>query len=236
MADSGKKVPLITVKRLSRYLRALERFQERGYETIASEELAGELHLKPSQLRKDLAYFGEFGTRGMGYNIPRLAEALRRILGLHRQWAIGIIGVGNLGTALLRYRGLNEKGFRVAALFDDDPEKVGSSRSGILIHHVDELPEVVREKNIQIAILTIPAPAARAMAEVVIAAGVRSILNFAPVSIKVPPGVQYLHVDIASELKILSHFLANQEGRGLENESAGSRAASALVNVVETDV
>ncbi len=236
MMDSGKKVPLVTVKRLSRYLRALERFQERGYETISSEELAGELHLKPSQLRKDLAYFGEFGTRGMGYNIPRLAEALRRILGLHRQWAIGIIGVGNLGTALLRYRGLNEKGFRVAALFDDDPEKVGSSRSGILIHHVDELPEIVKEKNIQIAILTIPAPAARAMAEVAIAAGIRAILNFAPVSIKVPPGVQYLHVDIASEIKILSHFLANQEGRGLESESAGSIAESALSNAVETDV
>ena len=160
MGDQVKKVPQVTVKRLSRYLRVLERFLEKGFETVSSEELANELHVKPSQLRKDLAYFGEFGTRGMGYSIARLAEELRKILGLHRQWAIAIIGVGNLGTALLRYKGLNEKGFRVAALFDDDPEKVGSARSGIQIFHIDEFADVVREKNIQIAILTVPAPAA----------------------------------------------------------------------------
>jgi redox-sensing transcriptional repressor len=218
MAENTKRVPQVTVKRLSRYLRALERFQEKGYETISSEELAGELHLKPSQLRKDLAYFGEFGTRGMGYSIPRLAEELRRILGLHRQWSIAIIGVGNLGTALLRYRGLNEKGFRVAALFDDDPEKVGSSRSGIHIYHVDDLEEVVREKNIQIAILTVPAPAARATADAAFKAGVRSVLNFAPVSIKAPPDAMCLQVDITSELKILSHFLARVEEQAARAE------------------
>jgi len=208
MNEHGKKVPQVTVKRLSRYLRVLERFLEQGYETISSEELANELHVKPSQLRKDLAYFGEFGTRGMGYNVSSLAEALRKILGLHRQWAIAIIGVGNLGTALLRYKGLNEKGFRVAALFDDDPEKVGSARSGIHIYHVDELADVVKEKNIQIVILTVPAPAARAAAEAVVKAGVKSILNFAPVSIKTDSDVTCLQVDIASELKILSHYLA----------------------------
>lgn len=208
MGDNEKKVPQVTVKRLSRYLRALERFQERGYETISSEELAGELHLKPSQLRKDLAYFGEFGTRGMGYGVAKLSEELRRILGLHRQWGIAIIGVGNLGTALLRYKGLNEKGFRVAALFDDDPEKVGSSRSGIRVHHVDELPEIVNEKNIQIAILTVPAPAARATADAAVRAGIRAIMNFAPVSIKAPPGVICLQVDITADIKVLSHFLA----------------------------
>ncbi|MCK4719125.1 redox-sensing transcriptional repressor Rex [bacterium] len=216
MTENGiqKRVPQVTVKRLSRYLRVLERFQEEGSETILSEELANELHLKPSQLRKDLAYFGEFGTRGMGYNIERLAEALRRILGLHRQWAIAIIGVGNLGTALLRYKGLNEKGFRVAALIDDDPEKVGSSRSGIHIYHIDDLPEVVKEKNIQIAILTVPAPSARATAEIVVKAGIKAILNFAPVSIKPPPEVICMPVDISSELKILSHHLTGLEEPG----------------------
>jgi redox-sensing transcriptional repressor len=220
MGDNEKRVPQVTVKRLSRYLRALERFQERGRETISSEELADELHVKPSQLRKDLAYFGEFGTRGMGYGIARLSEELRRILGLHRQWGIAIIGVGNLGTALLRYKGLNEKGFRVAALFDDDPEKVGSSRSGIRIHHVDELPEIVREKNIQIAIITVPAPAARYTADIAVKAGIRAILNFAPVSIKAPPGVECLQVDITADLKVLSHFLVTLEemkgGEGVE--------------------
>jgi len=218
MTDNGKKVPQVTVKRLSRYLRVLERFQEEGYETVSSEELAGELHVKPSQLRKDLAYFGEFGTRGMGYSIPRLAEALRKILGLHRQWAIAIIGVGNLGTALLRYKGLNEKGFRVAALFDDDPEKVGSARSGIPIYHIDELAEVVKEKNIQICIITVPAPAARATADAAVNAGIKAILNFAPVSIKTPPDVVCLPVDIASELKILSHHLAAFEQSGGDDE------------------
>ncbi|HEX9744526.1 MAG TPA: redox-sensing transcriptional repressor Rex [bacterium] len=212
---SEKKVPQVTVKRLSRYLRALERFQDRGYETISSEELAGELHLKPSQLRKDLAYFGEFGTRGMGYNIVKLAEQLRRILGLHRQWSIGIIGVGNLGTALLRYQGLNEKGFRVAALFDDDPEKVGSSRSGIRIYHTDNLAGVVKEKNIHIAILTVPAPAVRSAADLAIRAGIKALMNFAPVSIKAPPDVICLQVDIASEIKILSHFLAKLDEGGI---------------------
>jgi redox-sensing transcriptional repressor len=212
---SEKKVPQVTVKRLSRYLRALERFQDRGYETISSEELAGELHLKPSQLRKDLAYFGEFGTRGMGYNIVKLAEQLRRILGLHRQWSIGIIGIGNLGTALLRYQGLNEKGFRVAALFDDDPEKVGSSRSGIRIYHTDNLAGVVKEKNIHIAILTVPAPAVRSAADLAIRAGIKALMNFAPVSIKAPPDVICLQVDIASEIKILSHFLAKLDEGGI---------------------
>ena len=221
MGDTEKKVPQVTVRRLSRYLRVLERFQERGYETISSEELAGELHLKPSQIRKDLAYFGEFGTRGMGYSVPRLSEELRRILGLHRQWGIAIIGVGNLGTALLRYRGLNEKGFRVAALFDDDPEKVGSSRSGITIHHIDDLPEIVREKNIQIAIITVPAPAARASADMAIKAGVKAILNFAPVSIKAPDKVECLQVDITADLKVLSHFLStlDETGRNTDNEA-----------------
>ena len=220
MPENGKRVPQVTVRRLSRYLRALERFQERGYETISSDELADELHLKPSQLRKDLAYFGEFGTRGMGYGVQRLAEELRRILGLHRQWGIAIIGVGNLGTALLRYKGLNEKGFRVAALFDDDPEKVGSSRSGIRIEHVDDLPEIVREKNIQIAIITVPAPAARATADTAIKAGIRAILNFAPVSVKAPPGVECLQVDITADLKVLSHFLAGLEESGRDEKSA----------------
>ncbi len=214
MIENGKKVPQVTVKRLSRYLRVLEHFSEQGYETISSEELANELHVKPSQLRKDLAYFGEFGTRGMGYSVSKLAEVLRKILGLHRQWAIAIIGVGNLGTALLRYKGLNEKGFRVAALFDDDPEKVGSARSGIHIYHVDNLANVVKEKNIQIVILTVPAPAARAAAEAVIKAGIKSILNFAPVSIKTGPEITCLQVDIASELKILSHYLAGQDVSG----------------------
>jgi len=212
MADnSGKKVPQVTVKRLSRYLRVLERFLEEGHESISSEELANELHVKPSQLRKDLAYFGEFGTRGMGYSIAMLSEELRKILGLHRQWAIAIIGIGNLGTALLRYKGLNEKGFRVAAIFDDDPEKVGSSRSGIHIYHVDELASIIEEKNIQIGIITVPAPAARSTAEALQNAGIRAILNFAPISIKCPEGVTCLPVDIASELKILSHHLTATE-------------------------
>ncbi|HDS30644.1 MAG TPA: redox-sensing transcriptional repressor Rex [Firmicutes bacterium] len=229
MADNGKRAPKVTVQRLSQYLSALERFHDKGLETISSEDLAGELNLKPSQLRKDLAFFGEFGTRGMGYNVPRLAEALRRILGLHRQWAIAIIGVGNLGTALLRYRGLNEKGFRVAALFDDDPEKVGSSRSGIIIHHVDKLAEVFKDKNIQIAILTVPAPAARTIADAVVGAGCRAILNFAPVSIKVPPEVEYLQVDIASELKTLSHFLATLDYQHADEPDIESATETASI-------
>jgi redox-sensing transcriptional repressor len=219
MTENDKRIPQVTVRRLSRYLRALERFQERGYETISSEELAGELHIKPSQLRKDLAYFGEFGTRGMGYGIQRLAEELRRILGLHRQWGIAIMGVGNLGTALLRYKGLNEKGFRVAALFDDDPEKVGSSRSGIRIDHIDDIAEIVIEKNIQIAIITVPAPAARAAADIAMRAGIRAILNFAPVTIKAPEGVVCLQVDITSDLKVLSHFLTGLEESGKEENT-----------------
>jgi len=142
-----------------------------------------------------------------------LTDELRKILGLHRQWAIAIVGIGNLGTALLRYKGLNEKGFRVAAIFDDDPEKVGSSRSGVQIYHIDEMPEIVKEKNIQIAIITVPAPAARHVAETVINAGVRAILNFAPISIKCPDGVTCQPVDITSELKLLSHHLSSTENQ-----------------------
>jgi redox-sensing transcriptional repressor len=205
--DDKKRIPGITIKRLSKYLRAIEDLRDEGRETVSSEELAGLLHIKPSQLRKDLAYFGEFGTRGMGYHINKLVGHIRGILGVDRDWNIAIIGMGNLGTALLHYRGFNESGFRTVCLLDDDPGKVGKKVLGLTVHHIDGIRDVVKDFGINIAVITVPAAFAQDILDKCYEAGIRGALNFARTALNTPEDMCLITVDISADLKSLCHFM-----------------------------
>lgn len=200
------KIPVSTVNRLSLYLRVFSQI-EPGHETVSSRELASLSGINPAQVRKDLAYFGQFGRRGVGYDVRSLKRQIRGILGLNREWNCGIVGVGHLGMALLMYRGLRSHGFHVVAAFDSDPDKISWELEGVPVYDVADLGRVAREKRLQIAVLAVPGPAAQEVAEAVAAAGIQAILNFAPVQLQLPPGLILRQVDLAAEFEALSYQL-----------------------------
>ena len=201
------KIPEMTIRRLSVYTRCLRELEEDGVRTISSQELAERFNLNSAQVRKDLAYFGEFGVRGIGYYVSGLKAELQRILGLDREWPVVLVGLGNLGAALFHYRGFTRQGFRIAAIVDDDPAKVGRAVNGLTIQALAELPRVVKAQAIQLSVVAVPAEAAQAVADRLVAAGVRAILNFAPSRVKVPKDVRLQNVDLSIELENLSFHL-----------------------------
>jgi redox-sensing transcriptional repressor len=182
--------------------------EEDGVKTVSSQELATRFHLNSAQLRKDLAYFGEFGIRGIGYDVVSLRAEIQRILGLDREWRLVLVGFGNLGSALFHYRGFARQGFRISAIVDDDPGKIGRLVDGLAILPLAELPRVVRTASIQIGVVAVPAEAAQPVADRLVQAGVRAILNFAPARVKVPREVRLQNVDLSIELEHLSFHLA----------------------------
>lgn len=198
----------MTIRRLSIYSRCLAQLEEDGVKTVSSQELAERFHLNSAQVRKDLAYFGEFGIRGIGYYVANLRAELSRILGLDREWRLALVGFGNLGSALFRYRGFARGGFRVAAIVDDDPAKAGRVVDGLQILPVSELARAVRQSGIQVGVIAVPADAAQLVADRLVAAGVRAILNFAPARLTVPREVRLQNVDLSIELENLSFHLA----------------------------
>ncbi|HLE43635.1 MAG TPA: redox-sensing transcriptional repressor Rex [Methylomirabilota bacterium] len=206
-AARGSKVPEMTIRRLSIYSRCLAQLEEDGVKTVSSQELAERFHLNSAQVRKDLAYFGEFGIRGIGYYVANLRAELSKILGLDREWRLVLVGFGNLGSALFRYRGFARGGFRVAAIVDDDPAKAGRVVDGLQILPVSELPRAVRQSGIQVGVIAVPADAAQLVADRLVAAGVRAILNFAPARLTVPRDVRLQNVDLSIELENLSFHL-----------------------------
>ncbi len=175
-----KTAPKAVVGRMSLYLRQLETFQRQGLTTVSSSQLGQPLAIKNAQVRKDLAFFGQFGHAGVGYQIPELINALRHILGIDHDWPLALVGLGNLGRALLRYRGFRTRGFRVTALFDNDPHKIGQKHDGIVVEPIDSARTVLTSRKIDLAILCVPAEAAQRVAEALVAGGIRGILNFAP--------------------------------------------------------
>jgi redox-sensing transcriptional repressor len=199
----------MTVRRLSVYSRCLAQLEEDGVKTVSSQELATRFHLNSAQVRKDLAYFGEFGIRGIGYDVATLRTEIQRILGLDREWHVVLVGFGNLGSALFHYRGFAHQGFRIAAIVDDDPGKIGRTVDGLAIQPLGELPRVVRTASIQIGVVAVPAEAAQPVADRLVQAGVRAILNFAPARVKVPRDVRLQNVDLSIELEHLSFHLAH---------------------------
>ena len=202
------KIPEMTIRRLSVYTRCLLQLEEDGVKTISSQDLAERFSLNSAQVRKDLAYFGEFGVRGIGYYVSGLKAELQRILGLDREWPVALVGFGNLGSALFHYKGFARQGFRIAIVVDDDPEKVGRQVDGVPIVASRELGRELKARGVQIAILAVPPEAAQPVTDQLVAAGIKSILNFAPARLRVPRDVRLKHVDLSIELETLSFYLA----------------------------
>ncbi len=203
---SGRQIPEAAVVRLPLYLRILNDLIADNCTQISSEQLAALSGQNAAKVRKDLSYLGSYGTRGVGYDVSYLLYQIKRELGLNKAWPVVIVGAGNLGQALGNYGGLSNRGFVVAAVVDTDSSKVGSVVGGVKVAHVDELPQIVQSKSVSIGIIAVPAQHAQSAADLLIRAGVGSILNFAPVILNLPPEINVRIVDMALELQILSFY------------------------------
>ena len=219
-----KKVSDSTIGRLSVYLRRLEELQQEGVTTLSSEELAVHCGTSAAQVRKDLSFFGTFGKRGLGYGVPELIAALKSILGLERRWRVALVGAGKIGAALFAYQDFRRQGFFIESVFDSDAAKVGQRWNGLVVRHDAELDDALRQDAVDIAIIAVPADVAQGVVDRVIKAGVRAILNFAPVKLRVPDHVALKNVNMAVELEGLSFALANSGGADREQQG---RAAAA---------
>lgn len=210
---SGEKMaPKAVVGRVSLYLRQLEAFQRQGDTTVSSSRLGGALSINDAQVRKDLAFFGQFGYPGIGYRIEELITTLRRILGIDRDWPLALIGLGNLGRALLKYRGFRSRGFHIVSLFDNDPNKVGQTYDGMVVQTTASLAATIQAHNISLAILSVPADSAQGVADDLVACGVLGILNFAPMPLNVPPTVSVVAVDLSVQLEHLAYKIQATQG------------------------
>jgi len=207
-------IPYSTVVRLAQYVRILERLDRVGTTRVSSSELAAEAKGNSFLVRKDLSYFGEFGVRGVGYEVKGLIREIRKILGLNKERRIVLVGVGHLGRALLAYKGFIEEGFKICALFDSDPAKIGTSYRKLKIRSVFTLGDFAREYGApDIGIITVPAFSAQFVANTLVAAGTRAVLNFAPVPLTVPPDVVTISVDLTTNLEVISYYLLQQRKR-----------------------
>jgi redox-sensing transcriptional repressor len=205
-----RKIAESTVRRLSLYLRFLEEFEGQGVETVSSEALASRGGTTSAQVRKDLSFFGSFGKRGLGYSVGELVRKLRDILGLGRSYRVAVLGAGKIGSAMVHYQGFPQRGFEIVSIFDSDPAKIGRRWNGLVVRDVNALEAELGQQPVDIAVLAVPAEAAQAVAERLVAAGVKAILNFAPVQLSAPEDVAVKTVNLALELEALSYALANR--------------------------
>jgi redox-sensing transcriptional repressor len=205
-----RKIAESTVRRLSLYLRFLEEFEEQGATTVSSEVLASRGGTTSAQVRKDLSFFGSFGKRGLGYQVPALKTRLREILGLDRRYRVVVVGAGKIGSALVQYGGFGARGFDLIAIYDNDPAKVGRQWDGLEVRHVRELEADLAREHADIAAVVTPSEAAQAVAERLVSCGITAILNFAPVQLQVPDTVTVKTVNLVLELEALSYVLANR--------------------------
>jgi len=199
-----QEIPDATVARLPQYLHALSELAERGISSVSSEELAAAAGVRSAKLRRDLSHLGSYGVRGVGYGVEMLAHEITRELGLAKDWPVAIVGVGNLGHALAAYLGLAPRGFQVVALLDRDPGVIGQVIAGMVVRSVDDLERTVTERGVAIGVIATPAESAQGVCDRLVAAGVRSVLNFAPCVLLVPDGVDVRKVDLSTELQILA--------------------------------
>lgn len=207
----SRDVPPVVVSRLSLYLRELQHLVRQGRATVSSSQLGKLLGVTDAQVRKDLAYFGHFGHPGIGYRCDELIAEIRHILGIDREWVVTMVGVGNMGRALLRYKGFTAQGFRIVAAFDLDSRIVGSRIEGIPVYDPRELAQVVRQQHIQLGMITVPATQAQQVADELVAAGIVGIVNFAPVTLSLPKDIGLVGVDLTTELEQLAFSVANRE-------------------------
>jgi redox-sensing transcriptional repressor len=224
-AKLDRVIPEATVARLAVYLRVLGDLATTGGETVSSEDLSAAAGVNSAKLRKDLSYIGSNGTRGVGYEVSRLVHQIEHTLGLTRHHAVALVGVGNLGHALAGYSGFAGRGFPLRALFDVDADLVGIHIAGILVEHIDRIADVCVQRGVSIGVIATPGPAAQAVCSALVAAGVRSILNFAPVVLQVPEEVEVRKVDLAVEMQILSFHVARRHGEAALNGAAVNGAA-----------
>jgi len=201
-----------TVDRLPRYYRCLRQLTDEGVEIASSEELGRRLAINPEQIRKDLAFFGQFGKKGVGYYVAELKESIGNILGLDHHWSVAIIGMGHLGAALANYQGIARLGFRLAAIFDANPTVIGTRIGEHRVEDIADLTEIIAERAIQIGVIAVPAEAAQSIADRLVAAGIRGIWNFAPVKLQVPPGIAFVSEDLSVGLSSLSYYLTHMTG------------------------
>jgi len=206
---SKKRIAKAAVARLCAYSRALNGLDREGVEIISSDELGERTGYSAPQIRKDLSCFGEFGKVGRGYYVKKLKEAICQILGTNRMWNVALVGAGNLGSALLAYTGFRERGFKIVAVFDNDLRRIGKKWEDVILQDISEMPEKIKEQNIQIGIIAVPAEEAQQVADMLVFGGIRAILNFAPARIVVPDHVELRTADLSSELECLSYFLTN---------------------------
>ncbi|MBP7690812.1 MAG: redox-sensing transcriptional repressor Rex [Anaerolineales bacterium] len=199
-------VPDIVVSRLPIYLRALSRMEQEGARIVSSHELGKLLGISSAQIRKDLSHFAKFGKQGTGYKVHDLVDQLRRILKIDREWNVALVGAGDLGHALARYNGFSDRGFRIVLIFDSDPGKIGESLSGLPVRGAAEMATLLPEHNIVLAMLAVPAEHAQAVADQLIKAGVRGILNYAPINLTVPEGVQVQYIDPVTHLQRMTFY------------------------------
>ena len=204
---NAEKIPDIIIGRLPIYMRALQRMSENGTQTTSSQELGEHVGISAAQIRKDISQFGEFGKQGTGYHIPFLLDKLRSILKVDRVWDVALVGAGDMGHALARYQGFRDRGFQIVMVFDNDAQKVGEKVGDFIVQDMSSLAETIRKANVKMAMLTVPAVAAQDVADQLVKAGVKAILNYAPISLNVPPDVKVQHIDPATHLQRMTYYL-----------------------------
>ena len=204
---SSVDIPDIVIGRLPLYLRALSRLTLEGAKITSSHELGKRLGISSAQIRKDLSHFGEFGKQGTGYQVDYLTEQLRQILKVGKEWKVALVGVGDLGRALAHYNGFRDRGFRITMLFDNDPAKVGTMLDGFQIYDVAQMKDLIRQHGITLAMIAVPAEAAQQVADALVAAGVRGLLNYAPINIAVPEGVKVQYIDPVVHLQRITYYV-----------------------------
>lgn len=209
--ESTAAIPDIVIRRLPVYVRTLRSLRDRGVHSVSSDELAGHIGVTAAQIRRDLSYFGKFGKQGKGYDTDFLAGVITRILGLDRQWDVALAGFGNLGRAIAQYRGFGPSSFNIAAVFDRNAEHVGQEINGLTVLPDETITDVVRAQGIKIGIVAVPAGLAQPVADQMMAGGVRALLNYAPVVLKVPPGVTTREIDPVSALQSMTYYLTEDE-------------------------
>ncbi len=209
-AGTADHIPEVVIARLPLYARELAFLAEEGVATISSLELGSRLHVTPAQIRKDLSYFGEFGKQGTGYDVQQLLGEIQRILGLDREWPVVLVGVGHLGYAVAVYGGFKDQGFHIEAIFDADPAKIGTRVGDFVVQDVADVGNYVRDHGILVAVVAVPAAAAQEVVDVLVAAGVRGILNYAPIAIRTPREIQVRNIDPIVLLQSTTYYLKQQ--------------------------
>ncbi|MBF8285117.1 MAG: redox-sensing transcriptional repressor Rex [Chloroflexi bacterium RBG_16_63_12] len=204
---SSVDIPDIVIGRLPLYLRALSRLTLEGAKITSSHELGKRLGISSAQIRKDLSHFGEFGKQGTGYQVDYLTEQLRQILKVDKEWRVALVGVGDLGRALAHYNGFRDRGFRITMLFDNDPAKVSTMLDGFQIYDVAQMKDLIRQHGITLAMIAVPAEAAQQVADALVAAGVRGLLNYAPINLAVPEGVKVQYIDPVVHLQRITYYV-----------------------------